>query len=91
MFFAVFYNCLLLLYKKFLSLLARILNINTVTDQNLYQFRSLNKISFLSFSDVRASFQTGVDNMIKLDMHRSRITAFREAKFFISKSAIKSA
>ena len=32
---------------------------------------------------MRASFQTAVNNMIKLDMHRTRITALREADFFI--------
>jgi len=32
---------------------------------------------------VRASFQTDVNNKKKLDMHRTRITALREALFFI--------
>ena len=45
--------------------------------------RSLIRKFILGFSCVRASFQTGVNNMIKLDMHRTRITALREALFFV--------
>jgi len=51
--------------------------------------RSLIRNFILGFSFVRASFQTGVNNKKKLDLHRSRITALREAKFFISENVIK--
>jgi len=45
--------------------------------------RSLIRKFILGFSCVRASFQTDVNNKIKLDMHRTRITALREVDFFI--------
>jgi len=45
--------------------------------------RSLIRQFILGFSYVRASFQTGVHNKNKLDMHRTRITALRETDFFI--------
>ena len=60
-----------------------------ITDQNFSPFLliscSLIRKFILGFSYVRASFQTGVHNKKKLDMHRTRITALREADFFIFK------